>query len=192
MCSSDLIPKKFLNDFNLGAFSLDTDTISHFYILNHKKYAYMDNEKIVVKCGGVPLDSFNTQNITFAEFINKQFYQGKELETNHHILTEQGTMVIYQTITNLDIGKPNIKNLIDPQGEKDLKSIFKQVKNLSNLTLSEIEYQDGLNGALYIETPYGAYSIDEVLYNEKESQLKNEKNLDVFLQDQEEVISFLS
>lgn len=191
-CILKKIPKKFLNDFNLGAFSLDTDTISHFYILNHKKYAYMDNGEIVIKCGGVPLDSFNTQNTTFVEFINKQFYPGKELETNHHILTEQGTMVIYQTITNLDIGKPNIKTLIDPQGKKDLQSIFNQVKNLSDLTLSEIEYQDGLNGALYIETPYGAYSIDEVLYSTMDSKLTTEKDLNQFLLDQEEVISFLA
>ena len=186
------IKKSLLNDYNLGSFSIDTNTISKFYILNHKKYAYMDNGKIKIKCGGVPLDSFQTEMTDFNLFIHGQFYPGKEVKTKHHILTEQGTMVIYDTVTKLDKGCQNIKELCNEEDKKNLLSIFNQVKTLSNETINEIEYQDGLEGALYIESPYGAYSIDEVLYNTKKTSLKNEQPLSQFIALQDEIQAFLS
>lgn len=186
------IRKSLLDDYNLGAFSIDSKEISKFYILNHKKYAYMDNGKIKVKCGGIPLDSFITEMTDFNLFIYGQFYSGKAVKTKHHILTEQGTMVIYDTITNLDKGCENVKELYNEKDKENLKSIFNQVRNLDTFTKNEIEYQDGLDGALYIESPYGAYSIDDVLYHTEKKRTGKELHLNSFMKLQEEIQAFLS
>src|SRR5699024_11284721 len=52
------IPKHLFSEFKLGTWDLEHEHIKQFYVLNHKKYAYVDEEnEIQVKAGGIPNDS---------------------------------------------------------------------------------------------------------------------------------------
>src|SRR5699024_11586687 len=54
------IPKHLFSEFKLVTWDLEHEHIKQFYVLNHKKYAYVDEEnEIQVKAGGIPNDSFN-------------------------------------------------------------------------------------------------------------------------------------
>ena len=125
------IDKSLIHDHNLGKFSFDSKTITNFIILNHKKYAYMDNGKITVKCGGVPLEAFKTDYKDFNQFILNEYYPTRKVPSKSHILSNQGTMIIYDSVTKLDLGVENQRKLYDPEVKDAIISIFDQVNNLT-------------------------------------------------------------
>ncbi|HSH51513.1 MAG TPA: hypothetical protein VK982_07290, partial [Bacteroidales bacterium] len=92
-------------EFELGTWDLEHDHLSKFYVLNHKKYAYTNEDgEIEVKAGGVPNDSFD-RNMSFEEFIRTQFSDGVEIETIRSIYNDQETISIYPSTLKLEVGK---------------------------------------------------------------------------------------
>src|SRR5699024_11897433 len=71
----------------------ELDNCPYFYVLNHKKYCYMDNEGIQVRSGGIPHDSFN-RDMSFKEFVDTQFSDGVEIETKKSIYNNEETISI--------------------------------------------------------------------------------------------------
>lgn len=146
------LPKNIINDMNIGAFSFDCKDITKFYILNHKKYAYFDNakNKIKIKCGGVPLKSFNVEKYNnFDTFINKEFHYNKEVHCQKSILNKQGTISIYPSKTLLDIGiEYPVLSL-----NYDLSFLDRIKKDIEDKIITDVEY---------IETNIGTFSFSEL------------------------------
>ena len=164
------IPTHLINDLNLGAFSYDCKDITKFYILNHKKYAYYNNEKkkIVIKCGGVPLDSFHIDKYNdFDTFIKNEFYYGKEVKNQKSILNKMGTISIYQSTTHLDKGEDYPVFALN----HDLSFLDNLKKDVENKIISDIEY---------IETNIGAFSFNDLNVEVK----KNTTDLKMLLRKQ--------
>src|SRR5699024_10399921 len=69
------IPKELFDPHHLGSWDIQDDQIDQFYVLNHKKYAYVAEGDIIVKSGGVPHDSFN-RDMSFQDSIHTQFSDG--------------------------------------------------------------------------------------------------------------------
>src|SRR5699024_1119364 len=86
---------ELFTEFELGTWDLEHDNLTKFYVLNHKKYAYVYEEgEIKVKAGGVSNDSFN-RNMSFEQFIKTQFSDGVKIETTKSIYNDDETISIY-------------------------------------------------------------------------------------------------
>ena len=166
----DKISDDLFTEFKLGTWDLEHDNLTYFYVLNHKKYAYVDEKnKLKVKAGGIPNNSFN-RDLPFKQFIKEQFSDGVEIETLKSIYNEEETISIYPSITQLEVGKGY---RITSQSEffDTLKAkIFEEVKTqVDNFT----------DDALYIESMIGTFSISDIYPFTHE--IKNKEPL-VFLQ----------
>src|SRR5699024_11432754 len=76
------LPDELFTEFSLGTWGIELDDCPYFYVLNHKKYCYVDEQgKIQVRSGGIPHDSFN-RDMSFKEFVDTQFSDGVEIETD--------------------------------------------------------------------------------------------------------------
>lgn len=145
-------PKNLIHSLNIGAYGFDCKDITKFYILNHKKYAYFDNEnqKIKIKCGGVPLKSFNVEKYNnFNEFIEKEFHYNKEVINQKSILNKQGTISIYQSKTLLDKGEEYPVLALN----YDLSFLDRIKKDIEDKIITDVEY---------IETNIGTFSFNEL------------------------------
>lgn len=149
------IDKSLINDLNIGAFSYDCRDITKMYILNHKKYCYYNNDKkkIIVKCGGVPIKSFNVDNYNnFDEFIKNEFHYNKEVKNQKSILNKQGTISIYKSSTLLDKGTKYPVLALN----YDLSFLEKIKNDVENKIITDVEY---------IETSIGSFSFSELYEN---------------------------
>lgn len=146
------IPDYFFNPLNLGAYGVDSNTIKKFYVLNHKKYCYEDKDGIHLKCGGVPLNAFDTK-VNFDYFVNYKFSKGIRVKTNRSILNSDYTISIYPTYIDLDVGGIYPTSCVEYYNKNKLN--FEKIKK-------EIESQVLSDDALYIESPLGAYSISDL------------------------------
>lgn len=146
------IPADIFDDWCLGKWSVDAE-IEKMYILNHKKYAYQKtNEKdikIVVKSGGIPLKSFNTNYDNFDEFIDNEFYDGKPVKTLRNIYTKTKVIAIYNSITNIKKGYDYQTYFSD--------YVYNTKKEMIIEISKEIEKND-LEDYMFIETPLGTIS----------------------------------
>lgn len=147
------IPDHLFSEFHLGKWDLEHDNLSKFYVLNHKKYAYVDEaNQIIVKAGGIPNKSFN-RNMDFERFIETQFSDGVEIQTTKSIYNNQETISIYPSITQLEVGKGyrlySNSKFYDQVKEK----IFKEVKEHADEFTSDV---------LYIESIIGTFSIADI------------------------------
>ena len=147
------IPKHLFSEFKLGTWDLEHEHIKQFYVLNHKKYAYVDEEnEIQVKAGGIPNDSFN-RNLPFDEFIRTQFSDGVEIKTLKSIYNNQETISIYPSITHLEIGQGyriySSGKLYDRMKSKMFEDIRKQVDEFNS-------------DVLYIESIIGTFSLSDM------------------------------
>ena len=145
------LPDELFTEFSLGTWGIELDNCPYFYVLNHKKYCYMDNEGIQVRSGGIPHDSFN-RDMSFKEFIDTQFSDGVEIETKKSIYNNEETISIYPSITKLEIGSGyrvhSSGQLYDMMKDK----IFNEVK----------ENVDDTSDVLYLETVIGTFSLSEL------------------------------
>lgn len=146
------IPKSFYHKYHLGKWDIDHDLINKMYVLNHKKYAIVTNGKIIVKCGGIPNESFDT-NMSFEKFIETQFSDGIQVHNTKSIMNKQGTISIYPSTTNLEIGKGYPIYAYDENLDKLRESIKKQVRDVM---------KDGGDDALFIESNIGTFSLAEL------------------------------
>ena len=153
--------KELFTDYDLGTWEMEHETISHFYVLNHKKYAFIDPNDfnkdgspkgIQVRAGGVPKDTFNT-DMSFDEFIQTQFSHGVELKNNKSIYNNQGTISIYPSSTKLEVGK----------GYR-IHSNGQVYKHMKEKMIQEIKEQaDQLtDDVLYIESILGTFSVSDI------------------------------
>ena len=146
------LPDELFTEFSLGTWGIELDNCPYFYVLNHKKYCYVDEQgKIQVRSGGIPHDSFN-RDMTFKEFVDTQFSDGVEIETKKSIYNNEETISIYPSITKLEIGSGyrvhSSGQLYDMMKDK----IFNEVK----------ENVDDTSDVLYLETVIGTFSLSEL------------------------------
>ena len=145
------LPDELFTEFSLGTWGIELDKCPYFYVLNHKKYCYMDNEGIQVRSGGIPHDSFN-RDMDFKTFVDTQFSDGVEIETKKSIYNNEETISIYPSITKLEIGSGyrvhSSGQLYDMMKDK----IFNEVK----------ENVDDTSDVLYLETVIGTFSLSEL------------------------------
>ena len=146
------LPDELFTEFSLGTWGIELDNCPYFYVLNHKKYCYVDEQgKIQVRSGGIPHDSFN-RDMTFKEFVDTQFSDGVEIETKKSIYNNEETISIYPSITKLEIGSGyrvhSSGQLYDMMKDK----IFNEVKQ--NI--------DDTSDVLYLETVIGTFSLSEL------------------------------
>lgn len=148
------IPDSIYSDFSLGDWDLEHEHLENFYVLNHKKYAYTDEEgEIQVRSGGIPHKSFDRE-MSFEQFIDTQFSHGVEIQTLKSIYNEEETISIYNSKTKLEIGKNYRMQANSEFYDQMKKKIFKEVKE---------EKEDNLESkALYIESIIGTFSMAEI------------------------------
>ena len=159
------LPKSLFTEFNLGTWGLELENAKYFYILNHKKYSYQnENEEIQVRSGGVSHNAFN-RDMSFKEFIDTQFSDGKEIKMNKSIFNEDETISIYPSTTRLEVGKGYRMRSNSVTYDRLKEQIFKAAKEQID------EFSDD---ALYIESVIGTFSISDVFPVEHESDKKRD------------------
>ena len=146
------LPDELFTEFSLGTWGIELNNCPYFYVLNHKKYCYVDEQgKIQVRSGGIPHDSFN-RDMSFKEFVDTQFSDGVEIETKKSIYNNEETISIYPSITKLEIGSGyrvhSSGQLYDMMKDK----IFNEVK----------QNVDDTSDVLYLETVIGTFSLSEL------------------------------
>lgn len=147
-----------LNELNLGAWKRE-HVMDKFFILNHKKYAFNDIEKgIGLRCGGVSEKDFNL-NMSFEEFIETQFHAGVEINVTRSVLTEQGTVSVYNARMTLDKGQ-HYQTRARLSNKVGLSNIIQQLANVD------------IDDSLYIETPFGSLSRNDVINYQHEANLE--------------------
>lgn len=166
----DKIPDELFDPYILGKWDLEHDHLKNFYVLNHKKYCYTDeNEKINIRAGGIPKDSFNI-DMTFEKFVQTQFSEGVEIPTIKSIYNETETISIYPSMTKLELGTGYRIQTVNKLYLEMKEIIKKQVKeNIDKFT----------DDVLYIESDIGTFSLADFFPLTHET--KNKKDL-VFLQ----------
>lgn len=155
------IRHKFPNDLfdpnNLGKWDIQDNLINHFYVLNHKKYAYEilneDNEiEIIIKSGGISHESFD-KNMSFEKFIETQFSDGVTVKNLKSIYNNQKTISLYESETELSIGQGYRMFAYDESYENQKRNMFKEIRN---------EMKGEVPDLLYIESSIGTFSLSEL------------------------------
>lgn len=155
------IPDHLFTEFDLGTWELEHDNITHFYVMNHKKYVFIDPEDlddegnpkgIQVKAGGIPNNSFNT-DMDFETFIQTQFSHGSQIPTNKSIYNKQQTISIYPSITELEIGSGYRLRSNSDLYESMKETILQGAReNIDEFT----------SDVLYIESIIGTFSLSDI------------------------------
>ena len=161
-CFSKL-PKEMFHPANLGSWDVEHETIEKFYVLNHKKYAYYAENEIQFRCGGVPLDSFDN-NMSFEKFIETQFSKGAKVANKRGIYTHEGTVVIYDSVTELDEGNTYPEFYL-PEDEKEFSKMI-------DLAREELKDEDD-SDILYLESDLGTLAIKDLWQYEYEETSKD-------------------
>ena len=147
------IDDSLFTEFNLGTWDQEHENLSNFYVLNHKKYAYTDEEgEIQVKAGGVPNNAFN-RDMSFKEFIETQFSDGVEINNLKSIYNKNGTISIYPSTTKLEVGKGYRLFSITKFYEKMKEQLFQALRNEEDEFTSDV---------LYIESAIGTFSLSDL------------------------------
>lgn len=155
----DKIDKHLFNNYNLGYFKKE-HTIDKMYILNHKKYAFVDSGKINIRSGGVNQSQFNL-NQPFEQFIETQFSVGVTVPSTKSVLTNLGTLAIYNSSIKLDVGNHYPTKMYHEQVQI-LNKIADNAKN---------DIIDSSDDAIFIDTPFGVLSVSEVLRTTQDSEI---------------------
>lgn len=151
------MPKDMFHKMNLGKWDIENEHIEKFYILNHKKYAYVSNGKIKFRCGGVRKSNFNI-DVSFEDFIKYQFSDGVKIPNTRSIRNEWNTISIYEGTTLLEHGKDYPDNY-SKENEEFKKSI---IESIHQSFINEAE-QDTSSQLLYVETEYGTISTRDFI-----------------------------
>src|SRR5690606_36089374 len=111
-----------------------------------------------VKSGGIPHDSFRFKDnagkkISFETFIREQFSDGVTVNTTKSIYNNQGTISIYPSKTELEVGsgyriRANGKNYA-----KQKEEMFQQIRQQAD------QFADDF---LYIESTLGTFSLSDL------------------------------
>lgn len=163
-CVQHKLPDELFHDFNLGKWTLEHENMTKFYVLNHKKYAYLDEKgEINVRSGGISHKSFNL-DMDFEDFINTQFCDGAVVDTLKSIYTKYETIAIYPSKTKLEIGKGYRLRSEGKVFEDMKKKMFEDIRKEGDLMTSDV---------LYIESTLGTFSLADVYPFENEVKKKH-------------------
>lgn len=167
----DKMPSELFDKITLGKWDIETFDVQKFYVLNHKKYAYLtkDNE-IKIKCGGVNKEAFNT-NMSFDDFIDSQFSEGATIKNTKSIYTKQHNIAIYESETELQQGG-KYPIMFNPNTDKQIKELKERVRNEYDNSMSE-DY-------LYVESELGSFSLADL--NPVTNSLDNTQELIILKQ----------
>lgn len=175
------LPKEMFHPMNLGSWDIEHNLINEFYVLNHKKYAFQDDDiietdkkskdynpyGIVFHCGGIPENAFNT-DMTFKQFIDLQFHKGVSMPNNRSINTKEGTVVIYESSTELDEGSSY------PDHYTDEDELIEQM--VMNDIREQLASEDD-NDFLYVEYELGSMSLKDVYPFEYDTSVESLRGL---------------
>lgn len=146
------IPDTLFDPISLGKWDVENEHIEKMYVLNHKKYAYVSDNKIHVASAGIPQDAFNL-NQTFDDFIKNDFHENAIIYNNKSIYNEQGTISIYPSKTYIEKGDDYSERFTTQLDDKR-EIMFEQIRN---------DYDPSQeNDFLYIESEIGAFSMQDV------------------------------
>lgn len=145
------LPDDLFDPISLGKWDVENEHIQKMYVLNHKKYAYLTEKGITVRCAGVGLDSFCLEQ-SFENFIKNEFHDGAKIINKKSIFNEQETISIYSSVTYMDKGDyySTDFNFLDEMKKEMLLEHLKE------------ELKNGVDDALYIESEIGAFSVHDV------------------------------
>jgi hypothetical protein len=147
------LPDSLFTEFALGTWDMEHDHLSKFYVLNHKKYAYVNGKgEIKVRSGGVPHDSFNL-DVPFEQFIKEQFSDGVEIQTTKSIYNNQETISIYPSKTKLEVGKGYRVYASGKLYDKMKAKMFEDIRKEVDQFKSDV---------LYIESTLGTFSLSDL------------------------------
>ena len=147
----DKIPSNFYDPISLGAWGVDDDTITQFYVINHKKYTYYSSKKnkIILKCGGIPQDAFNFEYKNLDDFVANEFHEGKEVINKRNIFTQEKQIAIYDGIVKIE------------KGFNYFSTYSKIHENQKNILLNQLrekrDFKD-FTPITFYGTPYGTFS----------------------------------
>lgn len=172
------LSKDLFDPIILGKWDIENFDLKGFFVLNHKKYTYLKDDyinkkgelvqnEIKVKCGGVNLDSFDTE-MSFEDFIDTQFCEGAKITNTKSIYTKMKTIAIYDSVTELKKGGkyPTSFNSLLDMKKDELKDKIKK----------EIDYTN-INDFLYIESELGTMSINDLYPVKHETHKKSNLNI---------------
>lgn len=169
------ISDEIFDPIKLGKWDIENDLIRKMYVLNHKKYTYLSEDyKIKVRSAGIPTNAFNT-NMTFDEFIEKEFYEGATVSNNKSIYNEQGTISIYPSKTHIDKGE-NYPTKYTPKLTEQRKQVINEAKKGFDFS----KWDD----VIYIETSVGSFSISDLYPVNYPIEKKSDVRLLKILQEQ--------
>lgn len=147
------IPSNLYDDISLGAWGVDDDSISQFYVINHKKYAYYSKKGIILKCGGIPQNAFNFDYDNLEDFVKNEFHQGKEVVNKRNIFTQEKQIAIYDGIVKIEKGFNYFSNY---------SKIHENNKNILLEQLREKRDFKDFTPITFYGTPYGTFSDLEI------------------------------
>lgn len=158
------LPQSLFHEFYLGKWTLEHENMTKFYVLNHKKYAYVDEKgKINVRSGGISHKSFNLE-MSFEDFINTQFSDGAVVDTLKSIYTKNETIAIYPSKTKLEMGKGYRLKSAGKKFDKMKEDMFNEIRKLGDTMTSDV---------LYIESTLGVFSLSDIYPFENEVKKKH-------------------
>ena len=143
----DKLPSHLFDSISLGKWDVENEHIQKIYVLNHKKYAYLTDKGITVRCAGVGLDSFNLFSSPF-----RRGGDGAKIINQKSIFNEQETISIYPSVTYMDKGETYATHF----------NFLDEIKKDMLLESLKEELKDGMEDALYIESEIGAFSIHDI------------------------------
>ena len=113
--------------------------------------------------------------MSFESFINTQFSAGVQLHNLKSILNKQGTISIYDSITELDQGGKYSKFMDDTLREKAIDELLKEFKKADDLNNDDI---------LYIDSNLVTVSVNDLHYR------KHDKNTLFSIKDFQERLNY--
>ena len=173
----------------LGAWDIEHDNIQGFFIQNHKKYCFLENNKVTIKSGGIDVEAFDifekypteyslgekkvkrTFTLSeFEEFCITKFCTGTKIYNNASVLNNDETITIYKRETQLSKADKYIDEFGTPL-EDDVKMMIKAISDEIGSTKKDevlTEDPDSENDpyisdeGVFIETPFQNFGMEDI------------------------------
>lgn len=180
-----------LDPVKLGAWDLEHKNIKKMYILNHKKYALEANGKIEVHAGGVRLSDLHADKYKKLEvFVDNEFHKGKKVDTQRSILTKEQTIAIYNGIVELDNGTKYGSKFYPWKNQEEYNKYMLKFSIFWHTVKEEFE-KNGSEDAIYIESPFGTFSISDFFNSSFKNQDEINEDMRSFAYDQDLILKYL-
>lgn len=186
----DLLPPDLFDRWEIGKWAIEDDGIQKFFVLNHKKYCYLDkNNTIKFRCAGIHSSDFTTSGLTFDDFVKTQFSDGIEKKSTRSILNTDETITIYQNKIKMEKGTIYP---ITPLSSIQSKIVQELPKVLYDLVHN---HDDDHEEFIYLESPIGSFSLSncDIIFNEQdENAIKYGKEISELIKSDKDVKKYLT